>query len=469
MYLSPLQDRVVRGAYVVGVLVALALYPLLPSGGRRTALLVVATATFLAVVVGMLRTVRAHRLAWVLILSGLASVFVSRALYSVGPPGSPARALDVAGYLLLLSAAMALVLGHGRNNLGVVIDTAIAALAAGGVLWTLVLRPNLPASSTEGLGRLGLLIIILSLLATLGAVIQLDRIRPASALAELIAAVLFALGGNVELAIAPRAVPAAGAGMSFIAAYLALGLFGLNPKAQALFTAAPARPERLSISRLVMLGLAIAVTPTLLGAQLLVGGDRDGLLLLVSSVAITTLVVARIAQLSAQRDRAEHALRHQATHDPLTGLPNRREFHTQLDRLIQDRQRPAIIFCDLDRFKAVNDRYGHAGGDELLGQVAQRLCNVVRAEDVVCRYGGDEFVILLPNIEQSELETTGRRAGLVLSEPFRLDGHEVMVGASIGAAVGAPNSTPADLITLADHAMYDQKVHQRPRHLAIGG
>jgi hypothetical protein len=90
--------------------------------------------------------------------------------------------------------------------------------------------------------------------------------------------VLFALGGNVQFAIDPD--PAAQAGLFFIAAYLALGLFGLNPKAQALFEAAPARSERLSVPRLVLLGLAIAITPTLLGAELLAGGERDGLLLL---------------------------------------------------------------------------------------------------------------------------------------------------------------------------------------------
>jgi diguanylate cyclase len=468
VYLSPVRDRVVRGAYILSALAAFALYPVLPSIGRKAALLIIAAATFLAVVVGLRRAAHLHRLSRILILAGLASVFVSTALFPDGPPGALVRIIDVAGYLLLLSAAMVLVFGHGRNNLGVVIDTAIAALAAGGVLWTLVLRPHLPASSTQGLARLGLLIIILSLLATLGAVVQLDRIGPTSALAQLIAAVLFALGGNVALAIDPQQVPVANAGMCFIAAYLALGLFGLNPKAQALFVAAPARPERLSVLRLVLLGLAIAITPTLLGAQLLVSGDRDGLLLLVSSVTVTVLVVARIAQLSGQRDHAERALKHQATHDPLTGLPNRREFHAQLDRLTRGGQRPAILFCDLDRFKAVNDRYGHAGGDELLSQVAQRLRDNVRTEDIVCRYGGDEFVILLPDIAPPELERTGQRIDLVLSQPFQLDGHEVMVGASIGAAVATSNRTPADLITLADHAMYDQKVHQRPWSVATG-
>jgi len=454
-------NRFVRRAFIVGGLLAFAAYSFLSTGGRQAVLLAIAATTILAVAVGMRRTAPSHRLAWILLLGGQVSLLVSNGLTfaSGGELRAPVRVLDVAGYLLLLTAAMTLVLNHGRNNLGVVIDTAIAALAAGGVLWTLVLRPSLPTNSTQGIGKLGLLVIILSLLGTLGAVIQLDRIRPTSALIELIAAVLFALAGNVQFAIDPD--PAAQAGLFFIAAYLALGLFGLNPKAQALFEAAPARPERLSVPRLVLLGLAIAITPTLLGAELLAGGERDGLLLLISTVTITALVVTRIGQLSAQRDRAENALQHQATHDPLTGLPNRREFHTQLERLTRDRQHPAILFCDLDRFKAVNDRYGHAGGDELLNQVAQRLRNSVRAQDLVCRYGGDEFVVVLPDVASSELETTRRRIDLVLSEPFQLEGQAVVVGASIGAAVATVNGSPADLVTVADHAMYDQKLRRR--------
>jgi diguanylate cyclase (GGDEF)-like protein len=222
--------------------------------------------------------------------------------------------------------------------------------------------------------------------------------------------------------------------------------------------------------RLVLLGIAIAVTPMLLGVELLAGGDRDGILLLVSTGTITALVVIRIAQLSAQRDRAENALRHQATHDQLTGLPNRHEFLNQLDQLTQ-RQRPAILFCDLDRFKGINDRYGHAGGDDLLIQVAQRLTTSVRAEDIVCRYGGDEFVILFPTIAPPELDTIIQRITLALNRSFQVDGNPVTVGASVGAAVAATHSTPAELIARADHAMYDQKSrttsrwHRRQRQL----
>jgi diguanylate cyclase (GGDEF)-like protein len=270
-------------------------------------------------------------------------------------------------------------------------------------------------------------------------------------------AVVLALAGNVQIAVAATPAEAIGAIGPFIASYLALALFGLNPKTQALFTPAPERPERLSLVRLILLGLAIAITPTLLGAELIAGRERDGLLLIVSSVSTTVLVVARIAQLSAQRDRAERALRDQATLDPLTGLPNRREFQSRLDKLTEGRARPGILFCDIDRFKAVNDQYGHAAGDEILSQVADRLSSSVRVGDVVCRYGGDEFVVLLPGVSPAELESVSRRIDIAMSEPFQLDGAVITIGASVGAAMGAPETSAADLVTRADHAMYDRK------------
>ena len=125
----------------------------------------------------------------------------------------------------------------------------------------------------------------------------------------------------------------------------------------------------------MFLGLAVAIVPVVVGGQQIIGGNGDGLVLVVSSATITTLVMLRIGQLSAQRDRAEQALRHDAAHDALTGLPNRKEFLTQLGDSLERSGRSAILFCDLDRFKAVNDGFGHDHGDEVLIEVAQRLEN----------------------------------------------------------------------------------------------
>ena len=105
--------------------------------------------------------------------------------------------------------------------------------------------------------------------------------------------------------------------------------------------------------------------------------------------------MVRIGQLSAARDQAERALRFEASHDQLTGLPNRREFLDQLSNELTHAQQCVLFFCDLDGFKNVNDRLGHDNGDELLVEVGRRLRACVRQGDVVSRFGGDEFLILV--------------------------------------------------------------------------
>jgi diguanylate cyclase len=136
-----------HAAYVIGAIVAFVIYPAVPTLGRQAVLLLMATATYPAVAVGMRRTDRARRGAWIFLLAGMALIYASTALrlFSGGWPTLPAEISDVTGYVVLMCAALALVLDHGRNNLGVVIDTAITALAIGGVLWTLVLRRQPPA------------------------------------------------------------------------------------------------------------------------------------------------------------------------------------------------------------------------------------------------------------------------------------------------------------------------------------
>jgi len=157
--------------------------------------------------------------------------------------------------------------------------------------------------------------------------------------------------------------------------------------------------------------------------------------------------------------------RHFAYHDQLTGLPNR---NLLMDRLKQamvqsarQHKQVALLFIDLDGFKSVNDRLGHAAGDKLLQQVAVRLTASIRYGDTACRYGGDEFVILLPEInghESAEVVTEKIRVHLAAS--YVVEGNVVAMTASIGVAVyqtGGQNCN--DLIKQADMAMYHDKAN----------
>jgi diguanylate cyclase (GGDEF)-like protein/PAS domain S-box-containing protein len=165
---------------------------------------------------------------------------------------------------------------------------------------------------------------------------------------------------------------------------------------------------------------------------------------------------------AALRERQEH-LNFVATHDPLTGLPNRALLGQRTEHAIAVSKRSgrllALLFIDLDRFKAVNDSLGHAAGDDLLREVATRLSRCLREVDMIARHGGDEFVVLLEDIErQEEVEHVTGRMREALVEPIAIEGQEVNVTSSIGVALYPRDGEAAStLLRKADLAMYRAK------------
>jgi diguanylate cyclase (GGDEF)-like protein len=465
---SATRNRQVRIGYLLATVVLIAAYPFVPTLARLTISHTAALATIPALVLGTLRISRNRRAPWILLLVALALINVANVLRLIpATEGTTTQHLvDALGNFVVLFAAMELIRQQGRANIGGIIDTSIASLAVGGLLWALVLEPNLIPSSHQHGARLALFIVVFALSGVLGALVRMIIQRPVPALWTLVVALALALVADIIVAVTTRSDLTTTAAMMTIGAYGAVGLFALDPTAEQLIIPAPARPDRLSPGRLVFLGLAVAVLPIVIGAEQLAGGRRHAFLLVVSAASITALVMLRIGQLSAQRDQAEAALRHEASHDPLTGLLNRKEFTRQVNRELTRRRTSAVIFCDLNRFKAINDRFGHTTGDQVLVEVAHRLSSCLKSNGLVSRLGGDEFVILLRNTTAREVQAVNERIAKAADRPIVVSDQPVSIGVTTGTAFASEDDIdPDDLIERADHAMYLAKTDKSGDHI----
>jgi diguanylate cyclase (GGDEF)-like protein len=167
-----------------------------------------------------------------------------------------------------------------------------------------------------------------------------------------------------------------------------------------------------------------------------------------------------------ERRNAEARITHLARYDELTALPNRVNFRDEIERLLavphDAAQLSALLFVDLDQFKQVNDTLGHPCGDQLLCAVAERLRAMLRPEDFVARFGGDEFVVFQQNIKSLE-DASGLAQRIVdqLSERYKIDNHLVEIGASVGIAMTSPGVSADTLLKNADMALYRAKADGR--------
>ncbi len=171
-----------------------------------------------------------------------------------------------------------------------------------------------------------------------------------------------------------------------------------------------------------------------------------------------------------ERKALEEQLRHQALHDPLSGLPNRALFMDRLEHALARANRRgskvAVVFTDLDNFKVINDSLGHKMGDQLLVAVAERLKDCVRSDDTAARLGGDEFTILVEDVTGvGEAVQVAERIAEILQPPFALEDQEVFATVSIGIALNSTaQEQPADLLRHADLAMYRAKHRGKARY-----
>jgi diguanylate cyclase (GGDEF)-like protein len=183
--------------------------------------------------------------------------------------------------------------------------------------------------------------------------------------------------------------------------------------------------------------------------------------ILANNANLQALVMTRTAEMEATDDAAHH--------DELTGLPNRRVFPDRLRQALADAQERqqliAVVMLDLDGFKHVNDRFGHAAGDLVLGILARRIEAALGHRDQICRYGGDEFVLILADTDRSAAKRTVEKIALQVAAPCGLNGDAVSLTVSAGIAM-YPNDgiDVAQLLEAADAAMYRHKPRHEPGH-----
>ncbi|EXG82896.1 diguanylate cyclase (GGDEF) domain-containing protein [Cryptosporangium arvum DSM 44712] len=251
----------------------------------------------------------------------------------------------------------------------------------------------------------------------------------------------------------------------YTAAFLLFGAATLHPSMRTLTEPQQIVVRDLSRARTVVIAVVLLIPIGVMTAEP-VGGALDRWVRAVLCSLIVLALLFRVVRSNNSRARAEDAIRRRATHDALTDLPNRELLSETIatwgDRAVADGQEISLLFIDLDRFKMINDHWGHRVGDELLCAVAGRLSANLRGTDLVCRTGGDEFVVVLAGPSARTLaEATAGRVLDLFSRPFLLSVGEVVTSASIGVASAVSGAEALELIRDADTAMYEAKATGR--------
>lgn len=173
-------------------------------------------------------------------------------------------------------------------------------------------------------------------------------------------------------------------------------------------------------------------------------------------------------------EKAEEKYKELAYYDPMTGLPNRRYFDRALNNSLfhksNDRKTGAVLFLDIDGFKQVNDNFGHDVGDLLLKEIGKRLINCVRKEDTVSRFAGDEFIILLPNTNETSALTIVKRIIKEINEPIVFNKYRILTSTSVGIALYPEHGQEGmTIIKNADKAMYKAKLQGKNSYYLFDG
>ncbi|MBV9660185.1 MAG: EAL domain-containing protein [Acidimicrobiales bacterium] len=483
-----------RGSWKIalwGAGAALAVYFALPTQSADDIAYVVIGVVSVAMVLAGLRLHRPEsRLPWLLLVGYIALSVIGDGIENLGygvilarpvPLPSAADPFYLAAYpLLFIGVTRLCQRTHDRRSRESHADAAIVVVAALALSWHFLMRSYFHDSSIGPLGKivmlsyplmdLGLVFIIVQSLVFGTARRAAHRILVVALLASLVSDFTY----DVMVQYGHYAVGNVIDG-GWLLNYMLIGVAALHPT-----MAAKPSGRDLTVPdsgrRIPLLALAGFVAPAILLVSSAVKATVDVPVIAGTSIVLFSLVSLRMSwqfervradalaleDALRRREELESDLRHQAFHDPLTGLANRMLLHRQVERVLAQpagtRPLTAVCFCDLDGFKTVNDSLGHLYGDDLLAITAERLLSVVRAGDTVARLGGDEFAVLLESAGEPEtVAAVADRIVAIMREPAELAGRQIAVSVSVGVALAGPHTTAEQLLSEADIAMYEAK------------
>jgi diguanylate cyclase (GGDEF)-like protein len=401
-----------------------------------------------------------------MISAGLGLIVTGEALHAAGEPfPSSADVVSLAAYPLLLLGLVRLTRVRLREHpLDTLLVAAVAPVTLAAFGWLPLLSTLdrwMPDRGRPAWPSIAFLVVDGLAVAIVGRLTLLFRGKPIG-YQFLLGAFAALLGAHLSRAAASvtDVVPAPFGSQTLL--LVGFGLVGgavLHPSLRQ-HGRTLARPAPIGSGYLLLMTAAVLIGPAVAIRQYAHLGSWV-IFAIAGPALVALLVVAHLSRLLTERSRLEHA----STHDALTGLPNRALFHDKVALALVDADRVApfaVGFLDLDRFKKVNDSLGHDAGDELLCQVAERLCAATRQHDVVARLAGDEFALLLPGAGEQEANALAQRILESFANSFRVAGHSVVISPSVGLAIHPGHGTGADtLLRHADAAMYCAKTSGR--------
>ncbi|SNY37236.1 GGDEF domain-containing protein [Paractinoplanes atraurantiacus] len=475
-----------RGWAAVVAAVALGGFLVVPDGGLAQVLWQVGCGWFAAgvIVVGVrLRRPGLPAMWWLLAagVAGNASGILVEYLLSHLADDPPFPSWADAAYLSLYpAAAVGLLLLIRRRtahrDLSSLVDAAILTTGIGLLAWVFLIKP---AASDPSIGLFGHIVSVaypvgdIALLAMTARLLLSGGARNTS-FRLLGAALLCFLAGDGAWAVINQMVweagPMAGKILAdvFLAGYLLFGAAALHPSVRTLTRTVAPRSARPSRRLLLMLTVVSLLAPALLIWQAVRHQVDDALAIALGCILLFLLVVTRMSQLITQLDEQTEKIHELAVTDELTGLPNRRAWNTELPRTIERVRRTgdplAVAIIDIDHFKHFNDAYGHLAGDRLLKEAAAAWQEQLRTADHMARFGGEEFVVMLPAASSAQAREIVDRMRLATpgGQSF-----------SAGVAVWDGAETADALVARADAALYAAKdagrdrVHEAAHELAL--